>query len=87
MQRLDDLGDHTTYPHSPWGWAFAGNTPFQRWKRETHEGGIGDPLIVRWPEMVDQGTVRDQYVHAIIDVSGTPYVDVAGDIERAWMTQ
>ena len=76
MQRLDGLGDHTTYPHYPWGWAFAGNTPFQRWKRETHEGGIGDPLIVRWPEMVDQGTVRDQYVHAI-DLAATA-LDVCG---------
>ena len=35
-----------TYGHYPWGWALAGNTPFRRWKRETHEGGIGDPLIV-----------------------------------------
>ena len=23
--------------------------PFRRWKRETHEGGVADPLIVHWP--------------------------------------
>ena len=37
---------HNNYP---WGWTVAGNTPFRRWKRETHEGGVADPLIVHWP--------------------------------------
>ena len=27
----------------------AGNTPFKRWKREVHEGGVADPCIVRLP--------------------------------------
>ena len=27
----------------------AGNTPFKRWKREVHEGGVADPCIVSWP--------------------------------------
>jgi arylsulfatase len=67
---LDDLGSVRTYGHYPWGWALAGNTPFRRWKRETHEGGIGDPLIVRWPATRDPGAVRAQYVHAI-DVAAT----------------
>ncbi len=37
---------HNNYP---WGWTMAGNTPFKRWKREVHEGGVADPCIVRWP--------------------------------------
>src|SRR5215470_14606462 len=73
---LDQLGSAQTYGHYPWGWALAGNTPFRRWKRETHEGGIGDPLIVRWPATVDRGAVRPQYVHAI-DVAAT-ILDVTG---------
>src|SRR5215470_2385793 len=73
---LDELGGPATYGHYPWGWALAGNTPFRRWKRETHEGGIGDPLIVRWPAVPDPGAVRHQYVHAI-DVAAT-ILDVAG---------
>lgn len=73
---LDQLGSVHTYGHYPWGWALAGNTPFRRWKRETHEGGIGDPLIVRWPATADRGAVRSQYVHAI-DVAAT-ILDVAG---------
>ena len=73
---LDQLGSAQTYGHYPWGWALAGNTPFRRWKRETHEGGIGDPLIVRWPATPDRGAVRHQYVHAI-DVAAT-ILDVTG---------
>lgn len=65
LAKIDDLGGPLTYGHYPWGWAMAGNTPFKRWKRETHEGGIGDPLIVRWPGAPDPGAVRHQYVHAI----------------------
>ena len=73
---LDELGGPETYGHYPWGWAHAGNTPFRRWKRETHEGGIGDPLIVRWPATPDRGAVRPQYAHAI-DVPAT-ILDLAG---------
>ena len=78
---LDELGGPKTYGHYPWGWALAGNTPFRRWKRETHEGGIGDPLIVRWPAVPDPGAVRPQYVHAI-DVAAT-ILDVTGSVMPA----
>ena len=48
---------HNNYP---WGWTVAGNTPFRRWKRETHEGGVADPLIVHWPAgIAARGEVRD----------------------------
>src|SRR5690606_10284087 len=50
----------------PWGWTVAGNTPFRRWKRETHEGGVADPLIVHWPRgIAARGEIRSQYVHAV----------------------
>ena len=54
-----------------------GNTPLKRWKRETHEGGVADPLIVHWPARLGQpGETRHQYVHAI-DVLPT-LLDVIG---------
>jgi arylsulfatase len=44
----------------------AGNTPFRRWKREVHEGGIADPCIVRWPRgIAARGGIRTQFAHAI----------------------
>ena len=64
--RLDEIGGPRLHNNYPWGWTVAGNTPFRRWKRETHEGGVADPLIVHWPAGVTaRGEVRSQYVHAI----------------------
>jgi arylsulfatase len=63
---LDKLGGPETFNHYAWGWTFAGNTPFRRWKRETYRGGISDPFIVHWPrEIKDKGEIRTQYAHAI----------------------
>jgi arylsulfatase len=63
---LDELGGPKHFNHYAWGWTFAGNTPFRRWKRETYRGGIADPLIVHWPKGInDRGQVRWQYAHAI----------------------
>ncbi len=79
MRLVDKLGGPDSYGHYPWGWAYAGNTPFKRWKRETHEGGIGDPLIVAGKgvtQAADGDNVRHQYVHAT-DVAAT-VLDVCG---------
>ncbi len=66
LRRIDDLGTPRAYNHYPWGWAWAGNTPLKRWKRETHEGGVTDPLIFSWPAGLGRlGQTRHQYVHAI----------------------
>jgi len=66
LARIDDLGGPLAYNHYPWGWAWAGNTPLKRWKRETHEGGVCDPLIVHLPARLGHPTgTRHQYVHAI----------------------
>ena len=47
--RIDELGGPSLHNNYPWGWTMAGNTPFKRWKREVHEGGVADPCVVRWP--------------------------------------
>jgi len=66
LARIDQLGGPEAYNHYPWGWAWAGNTPLKRWKRETHEGGVCDPLIVHWPRKLGRpGQTRRQYIHAI----------------------
>ncbi len=63
---IDTLGGPEHFNHYPWGWAWAGNTPFRRWKRETYRGGISDPLIVQWPAGIKaNGEIRTQYLHAI----------------------
>ena len=65
-RRIDELGTPTAHNNYPWGWTMAGNTPFRRWKREVHEGGIADPCIVRWPaRLAARGEIRHQFAHAI----------------------
>jgi arylsulfatase A-like enzyme len=66
LKRIEMLGGPEAFNHYPWGWAWAGNTPLKRFKRDTHEGGVADPLIVHWPaRMGTPGETRHQYVHAI----------------------
>ncbi len=66
LKMIDQLGGPETYNHYAWGWTFAGNTPFRRWKRETYRGGISDPFITHWPAgMKAKGEVRPQFAHAI----------------------
>ena len=68
---MDEIGGPRCHNNYPWGWTVAGNTPFRRWKREVHEGGVADPLIVHWPAgIAARGELRRQYVHAI-DIAPT----------------
>ena len=63
---MDELGGPKTFNHYAWGWTWAGNAPFRRWKRETYRGGISDPFIIHWPAGIEAGgEVRTQYTHAI----------------------
>jgi arylsulfatase len=89
LRRIDDLGGPHAHNHYPWGWAWAGNTPLKRWKRETHEGGVTDPLIVWWPDGIGRpGETRQQYVHAIdvmptlLDVIGIPAPESLGGVPQ-----
>jgi arylsulfatase A-like enzyme len=66
IERIDEIGGPFCHNNYPWGWTVAGNTPFRRWKREVHEGGVADPFIVSWPKgLKEGGRQRHQYIHAI----------------------
>jgi arylsulfatase len=89
LARLDEIGGPRIHNNYPWGWTVAGNTPFRRWKREVHEGGVCDPLIVSWPRgIAARGEVRAQFVHAIdfaptiLDVVGIPAPAVLNGVEQ-----
>ena len=71
LKAIDDLGGPKCFNHYPWGWAWAGNAPFRRWKRETYRGGSSDPFVVHWPNGIEaRGEIRSQYAH-IIDMLPT----------------
>lgn len=66
LAAIDKLGGPEVCNHYPWGWCWAGDTPFRRWKRETYRGGISDPFIVHWPKgIAAKGEIRTQYAHAV----------------------
>ena len=87
-RRIDELGGPTAHNNYPWGWTMAGNTPFKRWKREVHEGGVADPCIVAWPKRVDPGGVRRQFAHAIdvmptiLELAGIEAPTSVGSVEQ-----
>jgi arylsulfatase A-like enzyme len=77
LKLIDEIGGPKHFNHYPWGWTWAGNTPFRRWKRETYRGGVSDPFIVHWPTGIKaKGEIRTQYAH-IIDLVPT-VLDVLG---------
>jgi len=57
-------------------WANASNSPFRRFKRWVHEGGISTPFIVSWPARVARPAIVHQPTH-FIDILAT-CLDVAG---------
>jgi arylsulfatase len=79
VRRIDELGGPRAHNNYPWGWTMAGNTPFKRWKREVHEGGVADPCIVSWPARLRRdGSIRRQFTHAVdilptvLELAGIP---------------
>jgi arylsulfatase A-like enzyme len=79
IKNLDAAGSASTDPHYPMGWAMAGNSPFKRWKQDTHAGGNTDAFIVSWPAKIKEtGSIRNQYHHlvdvvpTILEVTGLP---------------
>ncbi len=90
FQQIDTLGDTQSYNHYPWGWAWAGDTPFRRWKRETYRGGSTDPFVMSWPAgIAARGEVREQYAHAIdmvptvLDILGIEAPDAIRGVAQA----
>jgi arylsulfatase len=76
---LDKIGGPETDSLYPMGWSLAGNTPFKKWKQDTHLGGNTDPFIVSWPAKIkDVGAIRNQYHHLVdivptlLEASGLP---------------
>ena len=72
LERYDEWGGPSTYPHMSAGWAVAGDTPFM-WTKQvaSNFGGTRNGLIVYWPKRVTaKGEVRSQF-HHVIDVAPT----------------
>ena len=87
---LEQWGAPIMDPHYSAAWAWAGNTPFQ-WGKQvgSHLGGTRNPLVVHWPDRVDDdGGLRSQFTHVIdvaptiLDLAGIPVPDTVDGIEQ-----
>ena len=66
-------GSAQTFMSYDLSWANASNTPFRRFKRWTHEGGISTPLIMSWPNRIREAGIVHSPVH-----SNRHHADVPG---------
>ncbi|MFX1759874.1 arylsulfatase [Rhodococcus sp. As11] len=80
LDRFDELGTPTSYPHYPASWALALDTPYQ-WAKQvaSHYGGTRNGLIVHWPAgIAATGGLRHQWHHCvditptILEAAGVP---------------
>jgi len=59
------------------GWAHVSNTPFRWFKHFDHNGGIGTPFIVHWPQGLTRTNQWENQAGHLIDVMAT-IADVTG---------
>lgn len=70
-------GAADTYAAYGLPWANVSNTPFRRYKSETHEGGTATPFIAYWPSAIKKkNIIVDRPAH-IVDVMST-CIEAAG---------
>ncbi len=91
MPFIDQIGEEHLNNNYPWGWAMAGNTPFKRYKQNTHGGGVRDPLVIHWPAGIDpsvRGSLRGQFHHVsdlaptILEAIGISAPDVVKGVQQ-----
>jgi arylsulfatase A-like enzyme len=89
LAHLDEMGAPGTQPIYQRPWAWAGNTPFRRYKVWPYAGGVRDPLVISWPAGVkDAGGIRSQPVDiidlapTILDVAGAKFADTVEGVQQ-----
>lgn len=71
FNNIDKIGSEYSSANYPIGWANLGNTPFQWYKTWVHAGGVKDPLIIRYPNIIKNGGgVSNKFIH-VSDITPT----------------
>ncbi|QEE27565.1 arylsulfatase [Terriglobus albidus] len=86
---LDELGGPTTQPLYQRPWAYAGGTPFRRYKLWPYFGGTRTPMMIDYPGHIrDAGSFRGQMVDAIdvaptlLQIAGTQFHKTVNGVEQ-----
>jgi arylsulfatase len=69
-------GDADTFMSYDLSWANASNAPFRLYKHWVHEGGISTPMIVFWPQAIQNSRIEHTPCH-FIDIMPT-LLEIAG---------
>jgi arylsulfatase A-like enzyme len=77
------IGTDDSYESYRKPWATVSNTPFRMFKQWVHEGGISTPLIVHWPDGINEkGIIHNQVGHVIdlmptcLDLTNSSYPEI-----------
>ncbi|SIS49018.1 arylsulfatase [Zobellia uliginosa] len=70
-------GPATSYMSYGPGWANLSNTPYRKYKKSGHQGGVATPFIMHWPEGLRNTNPIKKDVASIIDIMPT-ILDVTG---------
>lgn len=80
------IGQGESYASVGLEWANVNDTPYRKFKMDTHEGGIATPLIAHWPRGIERrGELEGTPGHVIdllptcLDVAGAGYPAKHGD--------
>jgi len=83
---LDRIGDESTYPQYPAGWAWALTSPFQ-WVKQvaSHLGGTRVGAVITWPAVIREhaGEIRSQFTH-VNDIAPTVLAALNIDTPQAF---
>jgi arylsulfatase A-like enzyme len=79
------IGEGLSYASVGLEWANAADTPFRKFKIDTHEGGIATPLIAHWPAGIKVTAETGKLVHepghvidlmpTLLELAGAEYPD------------
>lgn len=65
------LGSATSWDSYGPSWAYVSNTPFRKYKKYVHEGGIRTPLIIHYPALMRKPRRETQQIGHVIDIMPT----------------
>lgn len=78
------IGETASYESIGLPWGNVANTPFRKFKSWVHEGGISTPLIIKYPQMIKEGSKTSEVGHIIdlmptfLELAGLNYPEAAG---------
>jgi arylsulfatase A-like enzyme len=73
-KKIGEKGSYVTYDYP---WANVSNTPFKKYKRYMHEGGMITPFIIQWPNGIKPSQPYSNQIGHVIDLLPTA-LELAG---------